>query len=108
MGLSPMRSSLASNLPVFPPLGFLRSIVLRATGIWILLHAALLGLFGAISLEPPAILAVVALVVWLTTLYGRRASEHVFLANLGVPEWLLMIVAAIPPCLLELLLVVFA
>jgi len=89
-------------------MGFLRSIVVRATGIWIALHVALLALFKVLSLEPPAMLAVVAVVAWLTSLHGRRTSEHVFLANLGVPEWVLVIVAALPPSLLEWLLVIVA
>ena len=103
MGLLSTNSIWTTKLPVFPPIGFLRSIVVRATGIWIALHAVLLGMFKVISLEALATLAVVAVVTGLTTLHGRRTSEHIFLANLGVPEWLLIVAAAIPPSLLEFL-----
>jgi len=45
---------------------------------------------------------VVALTVGLTTWDGRRLSEHVFLANLGIPVWVLALAAAVPPLSCEL------
>ena len=87
---------------------FLRGIVVRSAIIWLgvrglLLFAALLIPSIPALLIPsiPAALAVVALTAGLTAIDGRQHSETVLLANLGVPEWHLVLLAMLPPAVFE-------
>ena len=83
-----------------PPPAFLAGIVLRSLVIWTSLRVALF-LFHVGS---PAVATRVGLVLataFFTTFDGRRHGETVFLANLGIPEWRLAAVAAVPPLVLE-------
>ncbi len=41
------------------------------------------------------------LVAGLAAYDARRQSETVLLANLGIPEWRLAVIAALPPALME-------
>jgi uncharacterized membrane protein len=46
-------------------------------------------------------IAIVSLTAWLTTLEARRYSETVLLANLGISEWRLFALGAVPAAVLE-------
>ena len=103
------------GLPLHP--AFLNGLLTRSVIIWfgvrgLLLVAGLLlpTLPGAVQLVPtlPGAGAVVALTALLTALDGRRHSETVLLANLGVPESRLVLIAMIPPGALETMIQVLA
>jgi hypothetical protein len=61
------------------------------------------GFLALLDLLTPPGWAVVGLVVWLATYDARRRSETVLLADFGIPEWRLALVAALPPAVLEVL-----
>lgn len=70
--------------------------------IWLGVRGVAFLLFKLVDPAPPAAALLVVLVAGLTTWDGRRLSEHAFLANLGVPLWVLALAAAAPPLGLEL------
>jgi len=74
----------------------------RASGIWFALRGLLL-ILGIVSPPLPVSILVISLTAALTALDSRRQSETIFLANLGTPEWTLVLTASAPPVLLELL-----
>ena len=84
------------------PVPFLRQILVRSILVWLGVRGAAFLLFGLTVPALPAAGLVVALTVGLTTWDGRRLSEHVFLANLGIPVWVLALAAAVPPLSCEL------
>jgi hypothetical protein len=56
----------------------------------------------------PAAVGIVTLTAWLTVWDGRRHGETVLLANLGVPQWRLAVVAALPAVVFETVIQVLA
>ncbi len=59
----------------------------------------------ALPLAPPAAVALVGLVAGLALLDSKRRNEILFLANVGVPFSTLAFLAALPPAVIELLLI---
>src|SRR5881397_4020541 len=97
-------AAVPARLPPLPsiPAPFLRQILVRSILVWLGVRGAAFLLFGLTVPALPAAGLVVALTVGLTTWDGRRLSEHVFLANLGIPVWVLALAAAVPPLSCEL------
>jgi hypothetical protein len=97
---------------VFPPPPFQAALLRRAAGLWLLLRAAVVVvgmLAGAgpihdlIFLAPPAAGSVALLAAWLTMFDARLRGEALFLADLGVPPGVLVLVALAPPVVGEML-----
>jgi len=65
------------------------------------------GLLAVLKLLTPPGWAVVVLVAGLAAHDARRRSETVLLANLGIPEWHLALIAALPPAVMETLIGLF-
>jgi hypothetical protein len=83
-----------------PHPAFARGILFRGTVIWL----GVRGLLLFVGLTVPATataIAIVSLTAWLTTLEARRYSETVLLANLGISEWRLFALGAVPAAVLE-------
>lgn len=59
------------------------------------------GLLALVELLTPPGWAVVVLVAGLAAYDARRRVETVWLANLGIPEWRLALIAALPPAVME-------
>lgn len=87
----------------FPDRWFTWLTVARAYIVWLALRLAALYVSGG---DPSADLyssvLIIAVTVVLVTLDGRRRNEHFFLANLGVPLPALLVIAALPPTVMEL------
>lgn len=88
---------------MIPPPAFLRGLLVRSALIWLGIRGFLFFTrrFGPASV--PASAAIVVVAVTFTILDERRRRQTVFLANLGISELALAVVAAVPPTVLELL-----
>ena len=90
-----MRDARAPH-PLVLPAPWHRLVARRALGFWMGVRAIFLvtGLVAPeapppstfVFLSPGAAAVAVLVVAALATLHGRRRHEHIFLANLGVPE----------------------
>ena len=49
-----------------------------------------------------AAVGIVAVTAWIGVLEARRSSETILLANLGIAEWQLALVAAVPAAAFEI------
>ncbi len=93
-----------------PTWTFARAIFLRSFIVWAGIRATLLllviALGGGLRLGFHAALLLIVVVAALTTLEGRRRNEPIFLANLRVPSFWLVLLAAAVPALLEILIAI--
>jgi hypothetical protein len=85
-----------------PHPAFLRAILFRAAGIWIV-NRAMLAMVGLTTATVATAILIIALTAWLTAYDGRRSGEDLLLANFGVPEWVLALIAAIPATAFEVI-----
>ncbi len=94
----------------FPTWTFARAILFRSFVVWAGIRAILLvlgsALGGGVRLSFHAAVLLIVVVAALTTLEGRRRNEHVFLANLRVPTFWLVLLAVVVPALLEILIAI--
>lgn len=88
---------------VLPPSLFLRSILIRSLVVWAGLRAFGYFRVGVIVPTLGAVMLTIVLVAFLTALDGRRRNEPLFLANLGVTPWSLIILGGVVPLVAELL-----
>ncbi len=72
--------------------------------VWFGVRLSMLGLGSGLDLDYRVSLLVVLVAMGLATFEGRRLNEHLFLGNLGVPISALIVMAAIPPLILEVVL----
>jgi hypothetical protein len=88
---------------VLPPPPFLHQILIRSLLVWAGLRA--FGYLRARVIVPTiaAVMLTIVLVALLTALDGRRRNEPLFLANLGVTPWCLIILGGVVPLVAELL-----
>jgi hypothetical protein len=102
---------------VLPDRVFARAILVRAAVVWVLAHvigvaAPWLARGMAERFEPGvthgSALWIVLVVVTICLLDARRRGERLFLANLGVPERGIALLAALPAIAGELLVGMFA
>ena len=99
------------GIPRLPDASLARLLVLRALVLWVFLHCMALALVTATTLERPdaaalrlggrASLLVVALTAWLAYLDANRRNEVFFMQNLGVPRWVVVLLAAVPAACAE-------
>lgn len=85
----------------YPDRRFISRMVVRACLVWLALRVAVLALEGGASVDLYTSVVIVTVTVALVLLDGRRRNEHMFLANLGVPLPALLIIATLPPVVLE-------
>jgi hypothetical protein len=83
---------------------FTRLIIGRSLIVWFGVRLSMLGLGSGLDLDYRVSLLVVLVAMGLATFEGRRLNEHLFLGNLGVPISALIVMAAIPPLILEVVL----
>jgi hypothetical protein len=86
---------------IFPNRTFAWLTVIRAYVVWLALRVAMLAA-GGLGVNLYSSVLAIAVTVALVTLEGRRRNEHLFLANLGVPLPALLILAGLPPTVMEL------
>ncbi len=86
---------------IFPDRTFAWLTVIRAYVVWLALRAVML-VAGGLAVNLYASVLAIGVTVGLVTLEGRRRNEHLFLANLGVSLPALLILAALPPTVMEL------
>lgn len=84
-----------------PHPAFLSGILVRGVLVWFGVRGFLLFL-GFLVPSPSAAVGIVVLTAWLGAYDARRSSETILLANLGIAEWKLALVAAVPAALFEL------
>lgn len=88
---------------ILPSRTFAWLTVIRAYVVWLALRIVMLAPPGAgLGANLYASILAIAVTVALVTLDGRRRNEHLFLANLGVSLPALLILAALPPTVMEL------
>ena len=99
------------GIPGLPDFRIARLLVLRALGLWLILHAITVAISIAVTMGAPdgatvrltgrASLFVVALTTWLAYLDAHRRNEVFFLQNLGVPRRVVVLLAAVPAACAE-------
>ncbi len=89
-----------------PSWTFVRAIFFRSLIVWVAIRAVLVADSGDLQISVHAALLLIIAATALATLEGRRRNEHIFLANLRVPIFLLVLLAALLPALLEILIAI--
>jgi hypothetical protein len=83
---------------------FTRLILARSLIVWFGIRLSMLGLGSGLDLDYRVSFLLVLVAIVLASFEGRRRNEHLFLGNLGVSVAALMVIAAIPPFILEVIL----
>ncbi len=87
---------------IFPDRTFTWLTVFRAFVVWLALRIVSLAAGVGLVVDLYASVLIIVVTVALVTLDGRRRNEHLFLANLGVSLTALLILAGLPPAVMEL------
>ncbi len=92
----------------FPSWPFVRATLFRSFIVWAAIRAVLVAESGDLQISIHAAFLLIMAATALATFEGRRRNEHVLLANLGVPLFVLVYLAAAVPMLLELVIAIGA